>query len=73
MGVSVSETTIETSTEIVTVIANSRNRRPTIPPISNSGMNTAISEMEMETMVKPISPAPLMAASIGRMPSSMWR
>ena len=24
-------------------------------------------------MVKPISPAPFSAASIGRMPSSMWR
>ena len=54
-------------------MANSRNSRPTMPPISSSGMNTAISETLIETMVKPISPAPLMAASIGFMPSSMWR
>ena len=45
---------------IDTQIANSRNSRPTMPPISSSGMNTAISEKLIETMVKPISPAPLM-------------
>ena len=44
-----------------------------MPPISSSGMNTAISEQLIETMVKPISPAPFSAASIGFMPSSMWR
>ena len=48
---------------MVTVTANSRNRRPTMPPISSSGMNTATSEMLIERMVKPISPAPLIAAS----------
>ena len=48
---------------IVTVTANSRNRRPTMPLISSSGMNTATSEMLIERIVKPISPAPLMAAS----------
>ena len=45
---------------MVTVMANSRNSRPTMPPISSSGMNTATSEKLIETMVKPISPAPLM-------------
>ncbi len=44
-----------------------------MPLISSSGMNTAMSETLMETMVKPISPAPLTAASIGLSPSSMWR
>ena len=58
---------------MATVTANSRNSRPTMPPISSSGMNTAISDTLIETMVKPISPAPLSAASIGFMPSSMWR
>ena len=43
----------------VTVTANSRNSRPTMPPISSSGMNTATSDTEIEMMVKPISPAPL--------------
>ena len=73
MGVSVSETSSDTPMASVTVMANSRNSRPTMPPISSSGMNTATSDTEMETMVKPISPAPFIAASIGRMPSSMWR
>ena len=59
------------ATAIVT--ANSRNTRPTMPPISSTGMNTAISENVIETMVKPISRAPLSAASNGRMPPSMWR
>ena len=57
----------------VTVIANSRNSRPTMPPISSSGMKTATSETEIEMIVKPISPAPFSAASIGAMPSSTWR
>ena len=69
----VSDTTAETAMVIATVMANSRNRRPMIPPISSSGMKAAISETEIETMVKPISPAPLSAACIGFMPSSMWR
>ena len=71
MGVNVSDTTAETTTAIDTVTANSRNSRPTMPLISSSGMNTAMSEAESETMVKPISPAPLIAASIGLSPSSM--
>ncbi len=58
---------------IVTVIANSRSSRPMIPPISRSGMNTATSEMLIDMMVKPISPAPLTAASLGESPSSRWR
>jgi hypothetical protein len=36
-------------------------------------MNTAMSENVMEMMVKPISRAPLSAASNGRIPPSMWR
>ena len=59
------------ATEIET--ANSRNTRPTMPPISSTGMNTAISEKVIDTMVKPISREPFSAASKGRMPPSMWR
>ena len=59
IGVSVSETSAETKIVIVIVTANSRNRRPMMPLISSSGISTATSEMEIETMVKPISPAPL--------------
>ena len=71
IGVSVSETKPEMmiATEIVT--ANSRKMRPTMPPISSTGMNTAISENVIEMMVKPISLAPLSAASNGRMPFSI--
>ena len=36
-------------------------------------MNTAISDTVMEMIVKPISRAPLSAASNGRIPPSMWR
>ena len=42
-----------------------------IPPISNSGMNTATSEMLIDSTVKPISREPVSAASSGAMPSSM--
>ena len=58
---------------IVTVTANSWNTRPTTPPISRTGMNTATSERVIERMVKPISPLPLSAASNGVMPSSTCR
>src|SRR6266540_7150991 len=73
IGVRVSETNPETMIATDTVTANSRNTRPTTPPISSTGMNTAISEQVIEMMVKPISRAPLSAASNGRMPPSMWR
>jgi hypothetical protein len=36
-------------------------------------MNTAISDSVMDTMVKPISPAPVSAAANGAAPSSMCR
>ena len=61
----VSDTTTDTTIAAVTVMANSRNRRPMMPPISSSGMNTAISEMLIDTTVKPISLAPLSAAAMG--------
>ena len=49
----------------LTVTANSRNSRPMMPPISNTGMNTAISDRLIEIMVKPISREPLSAAASG--------
>ncbi len=70
IGVSVSETTTETASATVTVNANSRNNLPMIPPISSSGINTATSETEIETIVKAISREPCNAASIGVMPPS---
>ena len=68
MGVVVSETTSEMTMATESVTANSRNSRPTMPPISRMGMKTATSEMLMESTVKPISLAPCRAASIGGMP-----
>jgi hypothetical protein len=44
-----------------------------MPPISRIGMNTAISDRLIETTVKPTSRAPLSAASIRDIPSSMCR
>ena len=57
----------------VTTTPNSRNSRPTMPPMKSRGMNTAISEMVMETMVKPISLAPSSAAVTRSFPISRWR
>ena len=73
IGVSVSETKAETAIVMAIVTENSRNRRPMMPPIISSGISTAISEMEIEMMVKPISPTPFSAAWNGFSPSSMWR
>ena len=58
MGVVVSETTMEMATATLKVTANSRKMRPTMPPISRMGMNTAISEVLMESTVNPISREP---------------
>ena len=73
IGASVSDTSADTAIEAVTVSANSRNRRPMMPPIRSSGMNTAISEKLIDSTVNPISRDPLSAASNGASPSSMWR
>ncbi len=67
-GVRVSETTAEATTATDTVTANSRNSRPMMPPMKNSGMKTAISDKVIEMIVKPIWPAPLSAASNGAHP-----
>ena len=58
IGVVVSETTSDTRMATDSVTANSRNSRPTMPPMSSSGMNTAISEKLIDTTVKPTSRAP---------------
>ena len=73
IGVVVSETTSEIRIAADSVTANSRNSRPTMPPISRIGMNTAISDRLIDSTVKPTSRAPRSAASNGVMPCSMWR
>jgi hypothetical protein len=73
IGVSVSETTVETATAKASVSENSRNTRPTAPLMNKSGMKAAISEIEIATTVKPICRAPSSAALIGVMPFSRLR
>ena len=73
IGVSVRETIMETTTAALMVMANSRKRRPTMPDMKISGMNTPMRERLRETTVKPICLAPLSAAIMGRSPDSMKR
>src|ERR1700686_4140191 len=72
IGANVSDTSADTAIEAVTVSANSRNKRPMMPLISSNGMNTAISEQEIDSTVKPISREPLSAAVNGGSPCSTW-
>ena len=46
---------IETTMAVERVIANSRNKRPTIPAMRRMGIKTAISDRLIERMVNPIS------------------
>ncbi|OIQ71960.1 hypothetical protein GALL_464210 [mine drainage metagenome] len=62
---------MSTATESVT--ANSRNSRPTWPPMNKSGMKTATSDRLIDSTVKPTSRAPSKAACIRPMPASIWR
>jgi hypothetical protein len=73
IGVSVSDTKPDTRIAMVTVTANSRNMRPTTPPMNRTGMNTATSESVIDRMVKPISRLPRSAARNGVSPASTWR
>ena len=73
IGIRVSESTADTAIEIVMVTANSLNSRPMMPPMNSSGMNTATRLTEIETTVKLISLAPMIAALRGSSPSSVWR
>src|ERR1700689_4412308 len=73
VGVVVSDTSSDTAIATLNVTANSRNSRPTIPPIIRSGMKTATSDTLMESTVNPISAAPLNVASTTSMPCSTYR
>ncbi len=73
IGVSVSATKPEISTEPASVSANSRNRRPVLPGANAIGAYTAVSVSVMAMTANPISFVPLIAAATGFMPSSMWR
>ena len=73
IGVVVSDTTSEMPIDTESVTANSRKRRPTIPPMKRIGMKTATSDTLMETTVNATSRAPSSAASKGSIPFSIWR
>ena len=73
IGVSVSDTNPEISTAVMIVTANSCSSRPTMPPMKNTGMNTAASEIVIDTMVNAISREPSSVAWKRLLPASMWR
>ena len=59
MGVRVSETNPEIRMATTMVTENSCSRRPTMPPMNSTGMNTAMSETVMDKIVKAISRDPV--------------
>ncbi|MNT26849.1 hypothetical protein D3C72_1624470 [compost metagenome] len=65
-----SDTASDIRMATASVIANSRNRRPTTSSMKSSGISTAISDRVRDTSVKPICPAPLSAADMGLWPCS---
>src|SRR5258708_3078677 len=73
IGVTVSEMMPDTRIATLTVTANSRNNRATMPGIKRRGMNTAINDTVIETIVKAISLVPSIAAWSRSFPSSRWR
>ena len=72
IGVVDNDTARDTRIVTESTTANSRNSRPTMPPISRIGMNTATSDTLMERTVDPISAAPRVAASCESRPCS-WK
>ena len=73
IGVTVSDTIVETAIAKQSVTENSRNTRPTRPVMNNSGMKAATSDMLIEITVNPIWRAPSSAACIGGIPFSRLR
>ncbi len=73
IGTVVSDSTNEIRMVSVSVIENSKNSRPAMPPSSRIGVNTATSETVIDSTVKPTSRAPSSAASSRPMPASMCR
>ena len=62
MGVSVNDSSSDITTAALSVSANSRSIRPTTPPMNITGVKTAISDTEIDRIVKPMSRAPASAA-----------
>src|SRR5690606_25210764 len=72
IGVKVKDTKAETSTAAAMTTPNSRNNLPTNPSKKITGKNTAANVMDIEITANIISFEPLMAASIGDIPSSTF-
>ena len=73
IGVVVREMTSEIKMAIESVNANSRKKRPGMPPMNRIGVNTAMSDRLIENTVKPTSRAPSITASRRGMPASKCR
>ena len=73
IGVTVSDTAVDTAIANASVTENSRNTRPTTPVMNNSGMKAATSDMLIDSTVNPICCAPSIAARNGDMPFSRLR
>src|SRR5438045_1372686 len=73
IGVTVSDTTVDTAIANVSVSENSRNTRPTTPLMNSSGTKAATSDTLIDTTVNPIWRAPSSAARIGAIPFSRLR
>ena len=73
IGVAVKESTSEMITATESVIVNSRNSRPIIPPIKRIGKKTPMSDKLIENTVKATSLVPSRAACSLDRPISMWR
>jgi hypothetical protein len=73
IGVSVSATNSESSTEPATVSPKSRRKLPTRPSTNTTGTNTAATEMVAAVAAKAISRVPLLAASVALSPCSRCR
>ena len=68
MGVRVRDTKPDTRMAAAMVTANSWSSRPRMPPMKNTGINTAARDRVMERMVKPISREPVEGRLEGRLP-----
>ncbi len=73
IGVRVSATKPEISTDTATVMPNSLNSRPTRPVRNATGTKTATSAIVVARIAKPISWAPSNAARMRGLPISRWR
>ena len=73
IGVSVNETSIDSSTAAETVRPNWKKNRPIMPSMKATGTNTATMERVVATTARPISEVASSAARMRGLPISRWR